>query len=286
MRLLAEFIMRGRLYAACAAILGSWLPLLSQAVIGLVTLRKGWTEGLLILFVASVPAFYAATTGEVGQVIVAATLGVFLATYLQALVLRATASWEAMLVVAVGVSVAVAALVWLLSPDLGRDIGEFFKGYLPADDPAASDQIAKFWQGFTALKASGLIAFWVGFSSLAGMILSRWFQAMLYNPGGFQSEFHALRLSYPVAGVCGVAVVYCWLNDHEYTFWGNLFAAPAALAGLGLVHYALARFKWGVAAVVAVYLALLLIRPLAMVIIFLGLTDAWMDYRKKIQFKP
>lgn len=285
MRLLADFIMRGRLYAACAAILGSWIPLLSQTVIGLVTLRKGWAEGLIVLIVASLPVVYATVTGDFGLAIVAATLGVFVTAYAQAIVLRATASWEATLVVTVGVSSAIAGLIWLSNPNLGQDIAEFFKGYLPDAEPSPSDQIALFWQGFTAFKACGLIAFWIGFSSLAGIVVSRWFQAILYNPGGFKSEFHALRLGYPVAGVCGAIVIYCWLNDHEYVFWGNLFSAPGALAGLALVHYALARFKWGFGAVVAVYVALLFVRPLAMVVIFLGVSDAWMDYRKKIQFK-
>ena len=54
MRALAEFIMRGRAQDCGVALLGTFFLFVSPATIGLVTLRKGSTEGLVILRWAAV----------------------------------------------------------------------------------------------------------------------------------------------------------------------------------------------------------------------------------------
>src|SRR3569623_505731 len=114
MRALAQYIMRGRmqamLVAVAMAILSLILPpmnYLSSAVIGLVTLRRGWQEGMIII----------AGAGAVMALISLATplnplyAGLFAAVvwlpmWLLALLLRATVSLPATITAAgvVGVS--------------------------------------------------------------------------------------------------------------------------------------------------------------------------------------
>ena len=48
MKALAEFILRGRLQALMVALIGSFFPLISTAVIALVSLCKGAKEGTLL----------------------------------------------------------------------------------------------------------------------------------------------------------------------------------------------------------------------------------------------
>ncbi len=55
MRALAEFIMRGRAQACAVGLLGNLFPFVSPATIGLVTLRKGSGEGLLVALWAVLP---------------------------------------------------------------------------------------------------------------------------------------------------------------------------------------------------------------------------------------
>lgn len=55
MRALAEFIMRGRLQASAVALVGSVVPFLSPATVGLVTLRKGGSEAFIVALWSAMP---------------------------------------------------------------------------------------------------------------------------------------------------------------------------------------------------------------------------------------
>jgi len=47
-----------------------------------------------------------------------------------------------------------------------------------------------------------MIAYVLAFNSFTGVLLGRWLQALLYNPGGFGAEFRELRLGLIVSIVC------------------------------------------------------------------------------------
>jgi len=68
-------------------------------------------------------------------------------------------------------------------------------------------------------------------------------------------------------------------------FWANLFVAPLTLGGLGLVHYFIAKYKFGIGAVVMLYIALLIISPLALLLMAIGFIDALLDLRQRLNFK-
>ena len=64
MRALAEFAMRGRSHAIGIAFISASLPLLNwlcSAIVGLVILRKGPLEGLLVLMWALIPLWLPTT---------------------------------------------------------------------------------------------------------------------------------------------------------------------------------------------------------------------------------
>ena len=95
MRLLAEFILRGRSHAAAIAFLGVliYIPLLSNITIGLVGLRKGASDGSIVLgaaLLANVVLLALGFSNESQQVY---SIGAPLVTFAIALVLRATISW-------------------------------------------------------------------------------------------------------------------------------------------------------------------------------------------------
>ena len=86
--------MRGRVQASAIALLGTLLPLITPAVVALVTLRKGSLEGTLILSVGLLPTLLTLDANHQGQsLVVLSTVFGLIAVYLSALVLRQTASW-------------------------------------------------------------------------------------------------------------------------------------------------------------------------------------------------
>ena len=91
MRALAEFIMRSRITAILVALVGSWVPLLTQGTIGLVTLRKGWQEGILITMWSVLPILAGLWLDDISIAMVAASIAVLLVAYFASLCLRKTA---------------------------------------------------------------------------------------------------------------------------------------------------------------------------------------------------
>ena len=111
MRGLAEFIMRGRLAASCVAFLGYFLPLLTPVVIALVTLRRGATEGTLMLLISILPAVLWLALDERSSILIWITLAFLFVVYFPALVLRNTVSWPWTLLSMLMVCVLVASVL-------------------------------------------------------------------------------------------------------------------------------------------------------------------------------
>lgn len=280
---LAEFVMRGRVPAILVALIGSWLPFLSQAVLGLVTLRKGWQEGLLITLWASLPAFVGLWVGQVPAPIALATIAVFYVGYSVSCVLRSSVSWPAALSALVALTSLATLIVVALSDGFVEQISSFFRELMTTPDGELSDQAKQFVDAWTVVSASGLIAYWIGIGALVGVLVSRWWQALLYNPGGFQQEFHQLRLPITIALVSAVAWLYTMSQGTQYLFWASVFALPLWVSGIAMAHWLVARFKLGVAALVAMYILVPLVPMGIVILILLALFDAGLDLRSKFK---
>lgn len=278
MRSIAEFIMRGRSQAVMIALLGSWVPILTQATLGLVSLRKGWQEGLLVTLWALLPALVAYWIGDVALTLAFASVAVILVTYFCAIVLRLTVSWPAALSALVALSCLCALISVFAVDNIVLETQEFLEQLVRDVDPEVRKELFDSW---THIWCGGMIGFWISVSAVVGLLVSRWWQALLYNPGGFQKEFHQLRLNNALALVSLVATVYCEFRGKEYGFWAHIFALPLILAGLGLLHCAVAKMNKGFALLIVSYFGLLLAPPLLLVLALAGLTDVWLNYRKR-----
>jgi hypothetical protein len=92
---------------------------------------------------------------------------------------------------------------------------------------------------------------------LACVVLARWWQAALYNPGGFQTEFHQLRLPLWLTGTLALAV-FGLSSITDMTQWLFVLSVPLLFAGLALIHGLVEQLKLGRAWLIATYLGLLL----------------------------
>ncbi|MFD1584733.1 hypothetical protein ACFR96_16265, partial [Microbulbifer halophilus] len=96
MRALAEFIMRGRVRAVLTTMVG--IPLISPAALGLVSLRRGGNDGLMVLAWAMLPVVAAGFSGLMSPLMIGLASSHFAAVFCGALVLRSSRSWAAALV--------------------------------------------------------------------------------------------------------------------------------------------------------------------------------------------
>ncbi|TGN38204.1 hypothetical protein [Marinobacter confluentis] len=282
MRALAQFVMRGPLQAGGVAVVATAIPLVfwvGAAVVGLVILRLGISQGLNIGLWALLPALGWAWLGQNPM-----ALAVVLQVMLMASVLRVTLSWDRALLSGSFLAIAMGLLVPMLYPELIDTLVQMgvqvYQNYDPEMAQSFGDSLERaIRQTMTASMAGTYLLAGVGMTMLA-----RSWQAGLYNPGGFQKEFHALRMSPALAGICVAVMVVgtvIGLNPMLVAWAGGL---PLFLAGVALVHGVVGLKGLGGQWLVAFYLALVFLGPsLLFVLLVLAFVDSWLDIRGRIK---
>ena len=286
MHALAALIMRGRIAAALVLGVSTLVPLLGwvgAAALALVTLRRGPAEGLLVAAGggAVLAAGFAAALGTPAPMVplaaqfslpVLALACVLRWTVSLGRTLEAASVLSGMLVVGIHLLVDDPAGYWT---DVFRQALTVLSGQAP--DPQVVDVFARsVAPGMTGLWAMNLLLV-----AVASLLLGRWWQALLYNPGGFGSEFRALRLSPWLAGVnlaaaLGSAVTASGLLPDLTMAMGAVFALQA----LAVAHWLTHQRRLGRAWLVGLYLVTpFLLRLLAL----LGMVDVFVDLRRRVE---
>jgi len=293
---LASFTMRGRsqatLVAAASAMLSLILPLIgliSSAVIALVTLRKGAEEGLIV----------GAFAGFSGGLLAFAALGnplpaigfvlmLWLPVWVLGLILRQTRSlaltvqaaalFGLLVVVGVRLFAADPAAYWmeLLEP-VRRSLVRS-----SVIDATVSERLvvqAARWM-------TGAFAATFYFQLVLALFIGRWWQALLYNPGGFGAEFRALRIRSEVAYSALALVVLILLLDGG-AMWASdllLLLAPLFfLQGMAIVHGLAHAYSAHRGWLIGFYGLLLLVMPYAEILVAgFGFLDNWVDLRARV----
>lgn len=280
MRVLAEYAMRGRSQALAVSIVGAALPLLSwvsASIVSLVILRKGLYEGMLVLAGVSVPTLALVwITHDTTPVI--ALLGTVVLAY----ILRVTISW--------GYTLAIAILLglisgWVFELTTTEIMAKLLELYLEMNTQIDAQAISEDQRELIATRtliglfAAGQMCFMIGF-----LMLARWWQSVLYNPGAFRREFHNLRLPRELSLVLMVLVfLFLLVGNPYFTGWVPVLTIPLVIGGIALAHYTLAEWKLNVNWLRLFYVFMLIfmqfVYPLLMI---LALADSWLDLRKKI----
>jgi len=301
MRLLASFVMRGRMQATMAAavlaLLSLLLPpvtLLSAAVVALVTLRKGLGDGALLIAFSTLACGLLSLLAFGAVVpVISFVLLMWLPVWLLSGVLHSTRSLGLTLQIALLMGLVVIAAQYSQGGDpvaSWREALEPFTrslveaGILVESDREGLLQMMSAWM-------PGLIAAGFLLQSMASLLLARWWQSMLYNPGGFRSEFHRLRVGRLLAWitllVLGVSAVTDIRSAHLLTYIGILLIAGWFLQGLAVVHGIVGLRRANVGWLVGVYALLLFAMPhVAVLLALVGFADAWIDLRARLTPDP
>src|SRR5690606_29681664 len=109
----------------------------------------------------------------------------------------------------------------------------------------------------------GTVYLWI---LTAALVIGRYWQALLYNPGGFREEFHQLRLDprmmLLLMGLFGLGL----LGVKPVDSWTMVFSVAPALCGLALAHWVVAARQLSPAVLVLTYLIAFAAMPVIMVI--------------------
>lgn len=279
MRAIAEFAMRSRLRAVLLTMVG--IPLISPAVLALVGLRRGSTDGLFVLAWAVLPVVAAAGAGYMSPLMAGLAITHFVAVLAGALVLRATRAWSWALV---ALTVAASLGILLTSQVSGGVLENLLEAAKEASAGADTAQLQQLFSSET--QANGYLTWVSVISATLALVLGRWWQALLYNPGGLQQEIHNLRMPLPLAAIGMLLWIFCLVSEH-YVFWGAVAAFPMLVAGIGLMHWLVAQRGWGRGPLIALYVMLVIAAlPLAGFLCGLALIDSWIDIRARTGKQP
>ena len=281
MQALAQYIMRGRRQATLVTVVTAAVPMLfwlSAAAGSLVILRRGPQDGLKVLAWALAPALVWWFLGD------PRTLLVIAGAALLALLLRRQLAWRVVLLYSLGLGVLYALAVSVLFSDAIQALAEELSKALPQALP-------EFWNELSAEQQNYFLALFVAMmTSLLGallqvlavisLMLGRYWQAALYNAGGFGREFRELRFSPFVA----LSLLTLVLSAPSFGTLAVLLvlpcSVPLAFAGIALVHGLVAQGRltrfWLVGLYVALVLFLQFIYPLLAV---LAVLDSLFDFR-------
>jgi len=283
MRGLAEFIKRGRWQALAVAVLGSGSLLfgwISAAAIALVTLRKGTASGGWLVLWAMLPAaIVAAMSGDMGSVML------LLVAFCLSVILRETVSLSLALIASVPLAMLGGlALIALNGPFLEDLVATFNEALRQLEQDMTSDQQGEL--AFTSLavpQAGALLAIGNTVVAVLAVLLGRYWQALLYNPGGFGQEFRALRL--PQGAVVSLVALgtVLWLQGDEWRVWSAVAVMPLTVVGFALVHAYAAHTDKGVTWLTLMYTLWIVLDPIKWVWLGFVMADVFVDFRARWQ---
>ena len=277
-RALAEFVMRGRLQASSVAMLGNIIPLLTPVIVALVTLRRGAFEGALILSLSLIPVLLSIMLQESGSALLWITLISLIVVFIPALILRISISLPLAVVVSIAVPVLISGFTLMTAgAQLDELIAVLQKGLVAQE---ASQPLPEVEISHAAI--TGILAYILAAHAISGLLIGRWMQAMLYNPGGFGEEFRNFRLSATTAILCFAASLALFMQGAEYWWWSSTLALPLMLVAIAVTHSAVNSKSLTSFWLVLCYMAVFFVGPLVVII---GLLDTWLNFRSRLQKK-
>ena len=296
-----HYILESQKRAGAYAFLLSLLPLfglLSTLIVLLVTLRKGARDGFIVMLWSILPMLASLVvlqhfpnfpTDVQGTPITTITLtSIFLISalinWLLALVLRSRASWTSVFECFAIVSLLIFFCVLLMKPD----ILDFWSTTLLK--PGIGDlTVAQYTPIMTSMSSAAFgVLFNLAFlGCLGNLILARWWQSLLFNPGGLRLEIYKTKCSHFIFLFMAIAAIITFLGMP--VGWALLIVSMALpiFSGVMIIHNQLYLSRkwsrpgsWGLCFLF--YLILIFSLPFSLLFLtVLGLLDCFCRFRTR-----
>ena len=279
MRGLAEFIMRGRWQALGVAVLGSGSLLfgwVSAAAIALVTLRNGSASGGWLTLWAILPAIIiAAISGDTGSVLL------LLGTFSLAVILRESVSLSLAVMASVPLALLGGAALTLFNGVFLQElVATFNQALAQFEQELAQGEAAEMvFNGVSVPQVAALLATGNAVIALLSLILGRYWQASLYNPGGFGEEFRALRLPVGAVLLMASAALILWWMGADWRVWSAVVVLPLTIVGFSLLHAFAKRAGKGVTWLALMYSLWIVLDPVKWLWVGCVVIDTFADVR-------
>ena len=292
MRGIGRFLLAKNINAAVVAFICTLMPLihlpgafLAAIIVGLVTLSRGYLSGLIVLAWVALPAVSLLILGRFGGFDVlllrCALVWVF------AGLLRQYGSWRFVLEIAAILGVIAVIVLHISIPDVGQWWATHIMTYLKEVSKAADLKLSAadtklILERFVPI-ASGAVCFFMLLGSVLQLILARWWQSVLFNPGGLRQEFLAIRMSRAAALVLFAIILGAFFHVSMLIDLLPVLMMPFMLAGLSLLHKLADNVKLLLIPLILLYVGILFLPYLIIgLLAVVGYADSWIDFRKRL----
>lgn len=293
---LARFIMAGpsqaTLVTAAMALLAFIIPplgWLSAAAVAVVVLQLGPQRGIQLIALAAVASMALAWLALGSPMpVFGLILMLWLPAWLAATVLRSTVSLNLTLQAITALGMLFVLVLQLGFPQMQAELAGEFSQVIEQlmqqqPDDTARENLARaldmVLQMTPAILAAGMML-----STVIGLLLGRWWQAVLYNPGGFTREFNQLRLGRVLAGITTVMLLLAISLDVKLLMLLLIVLLTIYLIqGLAVVQGIIDARGLNRAWLFGLYVGLFLLPHIvALPLAVFGLMDAWIDFRRRL----
>lgn len=282
---LARWIMQGRGQALGFVIVGfisSYVfwpnGILAAAALSLVWLRIGEKDGVLLGLWALLPLAAMAVFADSFLPLMLLS-SVSLSSY----VLRKTASWSYTLATLTATTlITTLCLDQFASAQLAPFVDNLNQLLINVQKELKNAQLeGVFPTSVESHFVAGLFGSMAIIGSFISLIMARFWQAALYNPGGFQQEFHQLRLSRFESIACVLLTGALFQLGTQYMAWAVIVLFPLLVASIALFHAYAGSKKMAKHWYVIFYIVLASWDPIKIVLIGLALADSFFNFRSK-----
>ena len=297
---MASFIMAGRFqaiaFASLFVLLSPFVPpfiLVGGAAVALVTLRQGINQGIIVMLSASV-VLAIATTIIQADFFSGFSLGLltWFPMVILATILTRTVSWtytlQAILLIVVGgviifhLSVSDPLLLWKAEAE------EIVKA-LTQNQSLKADEIEELVIS-VAKWVTASFAFLVMVFLTVSLLIARYWQSVLYKPGGFGEEFRELRVGKLPAIISLLLVLIAVFSESQ--MMADISAVVLAIflfQGLGLMHNLVKNLGMSHVWLIGTYILMMPFFPSSMIVIILlvsfGIIDNFSNFRNTLTTK-
>ena len=291
---IAKYAMKGPIQAFIAAsgfsVLSAFLApfgILVGAIIALVTLRVSVADGFKTLAWGAIShlAISVAMTGSYFPALLA-VIEYMLPVYLMAVVLRNTQSLALALQFAmILVGLALVGFHLIIENPTQWWIAQFDEHAAPllamSQVEYSREVIETMAEMVTMLLGVFVIILW--FSIL---VIARWWQSELYNPGGFKSDFYDFALPKSTAYLAVLLAIIGLINGFPQGLVYDLSAVLIAglmFQGLAIAHKTVAVNQLSTGWLVGLYVLLFVLPQTMLILATIGLVDTFVDFRSRLE---
>jgi hypothetical protein len=291
MRSLGSYLLRSRIHAIAVVSLTAVLSFyVSSIMIALVVMRRGGGFGMQVIGGAVALVLLASVLihAASAQTVLLNALQAWLPVWCCAMVLRRTESQAVMALLAGAFGAIFVVLIYMLVDDVPvwwqdwfSDLVDIvFADGLTGETAARIDQL-KADLARIAPVINPLIVSFLMVRLITVILIGRWWQSRLFNPGGFRKEFYALQLPRPLLYPAFIGVAVMLIGDVSKlmpirdVLW--LLIILYLFQGLSSVHRLVRGREYSQLWLVAMYGLLVIVFPHMIVLVAcLGMADSWM----------